>query len=95
MPEFSREAVKVFKALADPTRYQMVRMLLRCKDGELGCVEFERAFDLSKPAMSHHYRVLENAGLVSSRKTGLYVYYKLHRDRLESFIPSFDRVHNV
>ena len=94
MSEFAREAIKVFKALADPTRYHMVRMLSHCEEGEMGCAEFAKAFDLSKPAMSHHYRVLENAGLVSSRKSGLYVYYKLHRDRLDAFLPDFGRVHS-
>lgn len=93
MAEFSHEAVRVFKALADPTRYEMLRMLLKCGNGELSCREFEKVFDLSKPAMSHHYRVLENAGLVSSRKEGSYVYYQLERDRLERFLPDFARVH--
>ncbi|MFQ5944705.1 MAG: ArsR/SmtB family transcription factor [Anaerolineae bacterium] len=83
------EAVQVFKALADPTRYQMVRLLLNCTDGEMGCGEFDHAFDLSKPAMSHHYRVLENAGLVTSRKAGQRVYYRLAHDGLERILPGF------
>ncbi|MBI2845240.1 MAG: helix-turn-helix transcriptional regulator [Chloroflexi bacterium] len=93
MAEFSQEAVRVFKALAEPTRYEMLRMLLKCSNGELSCREFEKVFDLSKPAMSHHYRVLENAGLVSSRKEGPYVYYQLDRERLERFLPGFAQVH--
>jgi ArsR family transcriptional regulator len=89
--EFSVEAIRIFKALSDPTRYQMVRMLLNCD--ELGCTELEKAFDLSKPAMSHHYRVLENAGLLSSRKEGVYVYFRLDKERLERFLPGFDQAH--
>jgi DNA-binding transcriptional ArsR family regulator len=89
--EFSVEAIRIFKALSDATRYQMVRMLLNCN--ELGCVEFEKAFELSKPAMSHHYRVLENAGLLSSRKEGVYVYFSLDKERLERFVPGFDQAH--
>jgi DNA-binding transcriptional ArsR family regulator len=89
--EFSVEAIRIFKALSDPTRYQMVRMLLNCN--ELGCVEFEKAFELSKPAMSHHYRVLENAGLLSSRKEGVYVYFSLDKEWLERFLPGFDQAH--
>jgi len=88
---FPAEAIRVFRALSDPTRYQMVRMLLNCN--ELGCVEFEKAFELSKPAMSHHYRVLENAGLLSSRKEGVHVYFRLDKERLERFVPGFDRAH--
>ena len=93
-PDFApAEAVQVFKALADPTRYEMVRLLLNCSDGEMGCGEFDRAFDLSKPAMSHHYRVLENAGLVTSRKAGQRVYYRLAHDGLERILPGFTLVH--
>jgi len=43
--------------------------------------------------MSHHYRVLENAGLLSSRKEGVYVYFRLDKERLERFVPGFDQAH--
>ena len=89
--DFCQEAVKVFKALSDPTRYEIVRMLV-CS-GELGCQDFELIFHKSKPAMSHHYRVLENAGLVANRKAGLRVYYRLERRQLDRFMPQFYKVH--
>ncbi len=89
--DFSDEAIKIFKALSDPTRYKMVKMLLDCE--ELGCGEFECAFPLSRSAMSHHYRVLENAGLVASRKEGLHVYYRLEKEQLDRFLPYFFQVH--
>jgi ArsR family transcriptional regulator len=88
---FSQEAVRVFKALSDPTRYEIVRMLLL--EEELGCGDFDCAFSKSKPAMSHHYRVLENAGLVAFRKDGLRVYYRLEREQLDKFVPQFFQVH--
>lgn len=89
--DFSHEAINIFRALSDPTRYEMVKMLLNCE--ELGCGEFECSFQLSKSAMSHHYRVLENAGLVASRKEGLHVYYRLEKEQLDRFLPYFFRVH--
>ncbi len=88
---FPQEAVKVFKALSDPTRYEIVKMLLR--EEELGCGDFDCVFSKSKPAMSHHYKVLENAGLVASRKDGIRVYYRLERERLDRFVPLFFQVH--
>ena len=91
MSDFSLEAIKIFKALSDPTRYQMIRMLCNCE--ELGCEELEKSFSLTKPAMSHHYRVLESAGLVSWRKEGLRVYYRLERERLGRVLPSFLEAH--
>ena len=89
--DFSHAAIKVFKALSDPTRYEIVKMLV-C-DEELGCGDFDNVFEKSKPAMSHHYRVLENAGLIAFRKQGLRVYYRLERDRLECFLPGFSETH--
>lgn len=88
---FRDEAVKVFKALADPTRYAMVCKLL--DQGELGCGEFAESFALSTPALSHHYRVLENAGLITARKEATRVYYQVDRARLETFIPDFTAAH--
>ncbi|TKJ30252.1 MAG: transcriptional regulator [Chloroflexi bacterium B3_Chlor] len=88
---FSQEAIKVFKALSDPTRYEIMRMLLNCE--ELGCGEFDSAFHKSKPAMSHHYRVLVNAGLVAYRKDGLRVYYRVEKGQLDRFLPHFFQVH--
>ena len=89
--DFSQEAVEIFRALSDPTRYEMVKMLLDCE--ELGCSEIEGTFRLSKSAMSHHYKVLKNAGLVASRKQGLRVYYRLDNEQLEKFLPGFFEVH--
>jgi DNA-binding transcriptional ArsR family regulator len=88
---FSLEAIKVFKALADPTRYEIVRMLLTSQ--ELGCEDFDCVFEKSKPAMSHHYRVLENAGLIVNRKDGLRVYYRLEKRQLDRFVPLFFEAH--
>ncbi len=85
--EAVRQAVKVFKALADSTRYRIVLML--AERGELQCADLARAFPLSLPAMSHHYRVLEHAGLVDTRKAGSHVFFRLNLDRLRAFVPGF------
>jgi DNA-binding transcriptional ArsR family regulator len=88
---FRDEAVKVFKALGDPTRYAIVCKLL--DQGELGCGQFAQSFELSTPALSHHYRVLENAGLITARKEATRIYYQVDRERLEVFIPNFKTAH--
>lgn len=89
--EFKDEAVKFFKALGDPTRYEIVCMLLQ--SGEVSCTECSEHFKLSNPALSHHYRVLQNAGVVSGRKEGAHVYYKLNAETLKRFVPGFADVH--
>ena len=86
-----KQAVAIFKALSDKTRYQIVRMLLR-KD-EVSCTEITQAFPLSSPALSHHFRVLEHCGLMEYRKEGLHMFFRLNRRNLERFLPEFERVH--
>ena len=88
---FARESVKIFKALGDPTRYEMVCMLLR--EEEIRCGRFQEVFRLSAPTLSHHYRVLTNAGLIESRRDGQNVIHRANRQRLRMFVPAFERVH--
>lgn len=91
MGQFQRDAVKVFKALGDPTRYRIILLLMERK--ELGCADFAEQFDLTLPAMSHHYRVLENAGLVFPRKQGNHIFLRLDEAQLRRFMPEFEHAH--
>ncbi len=88
---FDKQAVKVFKALGDSNRYGILRLLI--EKGELSCADFDDKFKLSKPAMSHHYRILENAGLIEVRKEGLHFYMKANMKLLEQFVPNFTKTH--
>lgn len=65
---------KVFKALSDPTRRQILRLL---SDGEKNAGELAAQFDLTAPSMSHHFNVLRKAGLVSQRREGQQLFYRL------------------
>lgn len=91
MQEFSKQAVKIFKALADPTRYRIITLLLQ--QGEMGCADFDKAFPYSKSAMSHHYRILENANLIITRKEGQHVWVSVNQKILDRFLPDFEKVH--
>ena len=64
----------VAKALADPVRLQLVDVL-RNHAGEVCVCELVPLFDLSQPTVSHHLKVLRDAGLVGSHRRGLWVYY--------------------
>jgi DNA-binding transcriptional ArsR family regulator len=66
----------VFKALADPTRRQILRMLN--KRAEMSAGEIASAFDISAPSMSHHFSVLKEADLVSARREGQQILYSLN-----------------
>jgi ArsR family transcriptional regulator, arsenate/arsenite/antimonite-responsive transcriptional repressor len=64
-----------FKALADPTRVSIVNRLA-CADECCVC-DLTEAFDLSQPTVSHHLRILRDAGLVEAERRGTWAYYRL------------------
>jgi ArsR family transcriptional regulator len=67
-----------FRALADPTRVAIVNRLASTEEC---CVcDLNAAFDLSQPTISHHLRVLRDAGLVESSRRGTWAYYRLVPD---------------
>ena len=65
---------EVAKALGDPVRIQLVDVL-RKHAGKVCVCELVPLFDLSQPTVSHHLKVLRQAGLVGSERQGLWAYY--------------------
>src|ERR1700730_15703933 len=72
-------SVEMLKALADPTRLQMMGVLKRAPTSVCIC-DFTAAFELSQPTISHHMGKLKTAGLVESTKQGIWIYYRLRDD---------------
>ncbi len=68
----------IFKALADPTRVQMLHMLKAASEPICVC-DFTAAFDLGQPTVSHHLAKLKEAGLVASFKQGVWSFYTLRQ----------------
>ena len=66
---------EVFKALADPTRREILRLL---RGGERTAGELAERFAMTKPSMSHHFAVLKDAELIRSRRDGKQIYYTLN-----------------
>src|SRR5206468_6376990 len=64
-----------FKALADPTRIAIVNQLSAAD--EVCVCNLTAAFDLSQPTISHHLRIVRDAGLVESTRRGTWAYYRL------------------
>ncbi|MEW6331102.1 MAG: metalloregulator ArsR/SmtB family transcription factor [Pseudomonadota bacterium] len=67
-----------FPALADPTRLRC--LLLLASHGELCVCELTHALDVSQPKISRHLAMLRETGIVSDRREGLWVHYRLHPD---------------
>jgi ArsR family transcriptional regulator len=68
----------LFRALADPTRLRTLVLLQR--EGEMCVCEFTHALDIIQPKISRHLAILREAGIVSDRRTGHWVYYRLNPD---------------
>ena len=72
----------IAKALADPVRLQLVDVL-RKHAGKVCVCELVPLFELAQPTVSHHLKVLREAGLVGSEREGLWAYYYVVPDALE------------
>jgi ArsR family transcriptional regulator, repressor of sdpIR and other operons len=72
-----------FKALADPTRREILRLLRR---GEMTAGELAQRFDTTKPTLSHHFAVLRDADLVTTRREGQTIWYALNTTVLEDVV---------
>jgi len=85
-PDIERERAerigRVAKALGDPIRMQLVDVL-RKHAGKVCVCELVPLFDLSQPTVSHHLKVLREAGIVGSERRGLWAYYFVVPDALE------------
>ena len=80
----SRPPTEIFKALADPVRWDIV-MQMAAVD-ELACMTLEDTLPVSKPTISYHTKILYHAGLITVRKAGRNYYYSLRRDVLRDLL---------
>lgn len=64
-----------FNALGDPVRLQLLSMIASHAGGEVCVCDLTPAFDLTGPTISHHLRVLREAGLIDHQRRGTWVYY--------------------
>ncbi|MEM6476937.1 MAG: metalloregulator ArsR/SmtB family transcription factor [Pseudomonadota bacterium] len=77
---------KVFEALASTVRRKILAYL---SESELTAGQIAERFDISKPAVSQHLNVLQNAELVESEKRGQFVHYRIVRDNLTNTLNSY------
>ena len=70
-----QEIVALFKALADSTRYEIFRLISAQPESICVCHITDR-FDVSQPTVSHHLKVLREAGLITVSRQGVWAYYQ-------------------
>ena len=78
----SNQIAKIFKALSDTTRIEILRHVL--VDEEIACQELMKRFPLSQPNMSHHFNKLVDAGVLNNHKEGVLWFYTLNSKYLKS-----------
>ncbi|WP_430378828.1 ArsR/SmtB family transcription factor [Streptomyces sp. B1-3] len=88
--EQAADLAKVFKALGDPVRLRLMSMIAsRGQGGEVCVCDLTPAFNLSQPTISHHLKLLRQAGLIDCERRGTWVYYWVLPgvlDRLAAFL---------
>lgn len=70
------------KAIADPVRLRLLSLVASHADGEACVCDLNEAFDLAQPTISHHLKLLHEAGLLDRDKRGVWVYYRVNAGAL-------------
>jgi ArsR family transcriptional regulator len=85
-PGAAADLALAFKALADPTRVSIVNRLAA---GECCVCDLTAVFELSQPTVSHHLRILRDAGLVEVERRGTWAHYRLLPDAIDRLRDAF------
>ncbi len=80
----AEQVAPLLKALADPVRLRLMSLVASHPGGEACVCDLNEAFDLSQPTISHHLKVLHEAGLLDRDKRGVWVYYRARTEALAS-----------
>ena len=78
-----RELEAFFSALGDATRLKMLKLIA---DEELCSCEVMAALELTQPTTSHHLGILERAGLLTSKRNGKWVFYKISNSKVHNLV---------
>lgn len=76
------ELSRLFKAMGDPVRLRLLSLIASHEGGEACVCELSDVFALSGPTISHHLKVLREAGLISGERRGTWIYYQAHPEVL-------------
>ena len=84
------EMSEVFKALGDPTRLRIIRILVSKMESDLSVSDMANKLGITQPAASQHIKILKNVGILESRRDGYYIYYDVDVDVLEEYKENID-----
>ena len=81
--EQASELSRLFKALGDPVRLRLLSLIASHQGGEACVCDLTGVFDLTGPTISHHLKVLREAGLIAGERRGTWIYYRIQPDALQ------------
>ncbi|MGH4026356.1 MAG: ArsR/SmtB family transcription factor [Pseudonocardiaceae bacterium] len=81
--EQATELSRLFKALGDPARLRLLSLIASHQGGEACVCELTGVFDLTGPTISHHLKVLREAGLITGERRGTWIYYRIQPEALQ------------
>ena len=80
----AEQLAQAFKAMGDPVRLRLLSMIASAPSGEVCACDLALPLGKSQPTVSHHLKVLREAGLIASRKRGTWVHYRVNPERLDA-----------
>ena len=87
--EQADQVARLLKAIADPVRLRLMSIVLSHEGGEACVCDLTPAFDLSQPTISHHLKVLHDAGLLNRENRGVWVYYQARPEAMQAMMSLF------
>lgn len=88
--ERAADLARMFKAMGDPIRLRVLSLIASAPSGEVCVCEITDSFSLTGPTISHHLKVLREAGLIDSERRGTWVYYWVKPEALQALASLLD-----
>lgn len=82
----NQKAVSILNALAQETRFAVFRLLMKCGDSEMAAGVIAKKLGVADNSLSSHLNILSNAGLVTARRDGRFLYYSISINLTKDFI---------
>lgn len=92
MKDKVRTLSEVFKALGDPTRLRIIKLLASNPENTLCVADLADRLGITQPAVSQHIKVLKNVGVLDSNRVGFRVYYHADKERLTAYKEDVDEL---
>ena len=92
MDDFVVRMSEFLKALGDPTRLRIIRMLASNMESDLCVVDLAKKLGITQPATSQHIKILKNVGLLKPDKRGFRVYYNINTNAMYGYKADMDKL---